>query len=61
MVKWSKTATDDLKAIYNYISKDSKVYAKRVIEELLNKSDYLKEHSNLGRAVPELNSPGIRE
>lgn len=61
MVKWSKTATDDLRAIYDYISKDSMVYAKRVIEELVSKSEYLVEYPNLGRIVPELNNSKVRE
>lgn len=44
MVSWSQIATDDLKLIYDYIAKDSVVYARRVVEEIINKSDvyYLK-------------------
>lgn len=61
MVKWSKTATDDLKGIYDYISKDSVIYARRVAEEIVNKSDYLEQYPNIGRAVPELSNPRIRE
>lgn len=61
MVRWSKTATDDLRAIYDYVSRDSVIYAKRVIDELVDRSDYLKEYPNLGRVVPELNNPRIRE
>ena len=61
MVKWSKTAMDDLRRIYNYISEDSVIYAKKVVEEIINKSDYLKAYPNIGRAIPELNNPGIRE
>lgn len=36
MVKWSKTAMDDLRRIYNYISEDSVIYAKKVVEEIIN-------------------------
>lgn len=61
MVKWSKTATDDLRGIYDYIAKDSVVYAKRVVEEIISKSDYLKKYPNIGRAIPELSNPEIRE
>ncbi len=61
MVKWSKTAMDDLRRIYNYISEDSVIYAKKVVEEIINKSDYLKAYPDIGRAIPELNNPRIRE
>lgn len=61
MVKWSKIAIDDLRGIYDYISKDSVVYAKKVINEIINKTDYLEEYHNIGRAVPELSNERIRE
>lgn len=61
MVRWSKTATDDLRRIYDYIAKDSVVYAKRVVEEIIHKSDYLKEYPNIGRIISELGNPKIRE
>lgn len=61
MVKWSKIAIDDLRGIYDYISKDSVVYAKKVINEIINKTDYLEEYPNIGRAAPELSNERIRE
>ena len=61
MVKWSKTATGDLRKIYNYISSDSEVYAERVVNEIISKSEYLKEYPNIGRVVPELNNSKVRE
>ncbi len=61
MVKWSKTAMDDLRRIYNYISEDSVIYAKKVVEEIINKSDYLKAYPDIGKAIPELNNLRIRE
>jgi len=61
VVKWSKTATGDLRKIYDYISNDSAVYAERVINEIINKSEYLKEYPNIGRVVPELNNSKARE
>ena len=51
MVKWSKTATGDLRKIYDYISSDSAVYAERVVNEIINKSEYLKEYPNIGREI----------
>jgi len=37
------------------------IYAKQVVEEIINKSDYLKDYPNMGRVIPELNNPRIRE
>jgi len=61
MVNWSKIATDDLKSIYDYIAKDSVVYARRTVEEIINKSECLKVYPNVGRTVPELSNQRIRE
>ncbi|MPN40174.1 hypothetical protein SDC9_187710 [bioreactor metagenome] len=61
MVKWSRTAMEDLKRIYDYISEGSVIYAKQVVEEIINKSDYLKDYPNIGRVIPELNNLRIRE
>ncbi|CAN5243679.1 hypothetical protein BH09BAC3_BH09BAC3_24490 [soil metagenome] len=41
MVKiiWTEFALEDLKAIHEYISQDSKVYAGKFIEKLINRVD----------------------
>lgn len=61
MVKWTKPAKQDLKAVYIYIKKDSEYYAKKVANEIVDKSEFLNEFPQMGKIVPEINDPNIRE
>ncbi len=63
MVKviWTEFALEDLKAIHDYISQDSKVYADRFIEKLIDRVDQLENFPNSGRSVSEFSSETIRE
>ena len=58
---WSFEATNDLKAIADYIAKDSPFYAAAFVQEIRDASRSLKEFSERGRVVPELSSASIRE
>src|SRR3990172_67999 len=60
-IVWSFEATDDLKAIVDYIAKDSAFYATAFVQEIRDASRSLKEFSERGRIVPELSNPNIRE
>jgi plasmid stabilization system protein ParE len=53
-VRWSDQAKADLKAIHDYIARDSTHYAKQVTRELVDKADGLAELPRLGRVVLEL-------
>ena len=61
MVKWSAPARNDLKQIHDYITKDSKYYARRVILEIIAKTEKLIEHPEIGRIVPEVSDQNVRE
>jgi addiction module RelE/StbE family toxin len=61
MVKWSAPARNDLKQIHDYITKDSKYYARRVIQEIIEKTEKLIEHPEIGRIVPEVSDQNVRE
>ena len=63
MVKliWTEYAIEDLRLIHEYISKDSKRYADRFVEKLMERVDQLESFSKSGRVVPEFNSETIRE
>jgi len=41
MVKWSRPARMDLKQIHDYIAKDSKYYAKKVVQTIIEKTEEL--------------------
>lgn len=60
-VVWSQEALEDIESIATYIEKDSPIYAKSVVSKFFEKSEMLKEFSELGRIVPELNHHNIRE
>ena len=60
-VNWTHPALDDLRAIRDYIAKDSHYYAQKVVDEAFDKTDKLSEWPNMGRRVPEENDPTIRE
>ena len=61
MVTWTLPARDDLKAIHNYIALDSKFYAKNTVRNIVQRAFKLSENPEVGRIVPELNEPAIRE
>ena len=61
MVKWSVPARNDLKQIHDYIAKDSKYYARKVIQEIVAKTETLAELPEFGRIVPEISDQNIRE
>jgi len=61
MVKWSVPARNDLKRIHDYIAEDSKYYAKEVSQNIIKKTEKLNEFPQIGRVVPEIGEPNIRE
>ncbi len=50
---WTPFALEDLQSIHDYIAQDSRYYAKRFIDKLVDKVDVLWEHPEAGRIVPE--------
>ncbi len=61
MVKWTQPAKRDLKKIHDYIAEDSKYYAKKVVQNIVSRSESLNDLPETGRIVPELSEPNIRE
>jgi addiction module RelE/StbE family toxin len=60
-INWTFQAKEDLKGIAEYISRDSKRYARLQIENLKNRTEILKLQIHSGRIVPETNKENIRE
>lgn len=60
-LNWTFQARDDLKAIAEYISKDSKSYAKHQVLKLKNRTRIFKTQLRSGKVVPEINKENIRE
>ena len=61
MLRWSTRARADLRAIHDYIAKDSPHNAKAVAREILARAATLPETPRVGRIVSELNDANIRE
>jgi len=60
-INWTFQAKDDLKAIAEYISRDSMRYAKLQVSRLENWTKILKTQIRLGKIVSEMNRENIRE
>lgn len=63
MVKiiWTARALHDLEDIADFISRDSKRFARLTIEKLIETAKIIEENQLIGRIVPELNQNEIRE
>ena len=61
MVKWTTPAKRDLKQINDFIAKDSKFYAQKVSQDIVDKSEKLENFPEIGRIVPEIGDSNIRE
>ncbi|MBA7575679.1 hypothetical protein ES708_17512 [subsurface metagenome] len=60
-IEWHPKALEDLRAIFDYINRDSPYYAKIIIEKIHLNVHKLKKFPQLGRQVPEFNKNEFRE
>ena len=60
-VVWSQGALDDIAGIAEYIGRDSPYHARRVVEDFFEIGDSIGERPLIGRVVPELKIPAVRE
>lgn len=58
---WSPQAIEDIKAIAEYIGRDSNIYAESTVEWIFQAPEKLIQFPKLGRVVPEKNNETIRE
>lgn len=61
MVIWAAPAKTDLKAIHDFIASDSKYYAKKVIQDIIDRTNIIETYPMIGRKVPEIDDENIRE
>lgn len=54
MVIWTQPARADLKHIHDFIAEDSKYYAKKVAQEIREKTDILNKLPEMGKGVAEV-------
>lgn len=60
-INWTLQAIDDLDAIAEFISLHSPRYASEIVSKSFEAVELLKQHSGLGRIVPEYQDKEIRE
>lgn len=60
-IRWSHEALERLIEIEEYISKDSPARAKQFVDQLIDHAQLLSDKPHMGRALPELATPDIRE
>ncbi len=58
---WTQEALEQLTAIEDYISKDSPERAAKFVDQLIEQAESLPDSPRMGRVVPEIANPGIRE
>ena len=61
MVIWSQPARADLHSIHDFIAHDSRFYAKKVVQNIREKTDILEQLPRAGKKVAELNEDHVRE
>ncbi len=60
-IRWSPQAADDLAAIRDFIARDLPHYSGLVVQRIAAAIDLLATSPRMGRVVPELGDPEVRE
>ena len=58
---WTREAINNLLEIEDFISKNNPANAIEFTDYLIEQAEYLKTTPNIGRIVPEISNPNIRE
>lgn len=58
---WTREALENIIEIENYISEDNPHKAVEFTDSLIEKCNYLIDNPDMGRIVPDLSDPNIRE
>ncbi|MCP4010649.1 MAG: type II toxin-antitoxin system RelE/ParE family toxin [Proteobacteria bacterium] len=61
MVIWTQPAKADLRSIHDFVANDSPHYAKKVVQDIREKTDILEQLPKRGKKIPELNNDHVRE
>lgn len=61
IVHWTETAIKNLTGIYQYIAQNSLLYAQRVADKIIRRSEQIAAFPQSGRQVPEYDTPDVRE
>ena len=60
-VIWTKESLEKLSEIEEFIAQDSQQRAEKFINILIERGDSISQNPEIGRVVPEISHPSIRE
>ncbi len=60
-VTWSDEATDQLEGIYNFLARNSELYARQLVDKLVIRADALGDFPFMGRNADRYDDSNIRE
>lgn len=60
-IVWTEPAIEDLRNLYDYIARDSDLYASSFVERIIVAAERLSDFPRIGRVVPEAEDENIRE
>lgn len=58
---WTREALEKLVEIENFISRDSQENAEKFVDYLIQQADFISGNPKMGRMVPEISNPALRE
>jgi plasmid stabilization system protein ParE len=61
IIQWSPLSLERIQEIADYIAEDSRSAASNWVDEVFKKVEKLKSNPEIGRIVPEIGLPDIRE
>jgi len=61
IIQWSPLSLERIQEIADYIAEDSRIAASNWVDEVFKKVEKLKSNPEIGRIVPEIGLPDIRE
>ena len=60
-VVWTEVSVEDLREIFDYISKNSTHYTRITVNRIYKKANQISINPRIGRIVPEIDDEAIRE
>nr|MDO8087922.1 type II toxin-antitoxin system RelE/ParE family toxin [Candidatus Sigynarchaeum springense] len=60
-IEWTERALADLQQVHDYIARDSVFYANSFAKKVYERVQSLQSSPEIGRKVPEMDDPSIRE
>ncbi|MBF9251836.1 type II toxin-antitoxin system RelE/ParE family toxin [Pontibacter sp. 172403-2] len=60
-ITWTRHAIENIYEIREYFNRQSKQFADRVTDKFFDKAQILEKYPQVGRVVPEIERPEIRE